>query len=177
MARVAISVQGIEKWFGEGEARTHALRDVTFDAYFGEMLFIAGPSGSGKTTLLSVISGILRPDGGRVMIEGIDVWSLGDNDLATFRLARVGFVANYWRSLGKKWGPLGPCRIRRRWRRLWRWRCRRQAVMVRICRAALRRTQRLMTVVSRETCAQSSRMAAGPVQDVALGQRLRPDSS
>ncbi len=57
------------------------------------------------------------------------------------------------------------------------WRCRRQAVMVRICRAALRRTQRLMTVVSRETCAQSSRMAAGPVQDVALGQRLRPDSS
>jgi putative ABC transport system ATP-binding protein len=92
MARVAISVQGIEKWFGEGEARTHALREVTFDAYFGEMLFIAGPSGSGKTTLLSVISGILRPDGGRVMIEGIDVWSLGDDDLATFRLARVGFV-------------------------------------------------------------------------------------
>lgn len=92
MPRVAISVQRIEKWFGEGEARTHALREVSFDAYLGEILFIVGPSGSGKTTLLSVISGILRPDGGRVMIDGIDVWSLGDDELATFRLGRVGFV-------------------------------------------------------------------------------------
>lgn len=92
VARVAISARGIEKWFGEGEARTHALREVSFDAYLGEILFIVGPSGSGKTTLLSVISGILRPDGGRVMIDGIDVWSLGDDELATFRLARVGFV-------------------------------------------------------------------------------------
>jgi putative ABC transport system ATP-binding protein len=92
MAHVAISAQGIEKWFGEGEARTHALRDVSFDAYFGEMLFIVGPSGSGKTTLLSVISGILRPDGGRVLMDGVDVWNLGDDELATFRLAKVGFV-------------------------------------------------------------------------------------
>ncbi|WER50627.1 ABC transporter ATP-binding protein [Cupriavidus sp. WKF15] len=92
MAHVAISAQGIEKWFGEGEARTHALRDVSFDAYFGEILFVVGPSGSGKTTLLSVISGILRPDGGRVMIDGVDVWRLTDDELAAFRLAKVGFV-------------------------------------------------------------------------------------
>jgi len=89
---IAISAQGVEKWFGEGEARTHALRNVSFDAYLGEILFIVGPSGSGKTTLLSVISGILRPDAGRVMIDGTDVWSLDDDDLAAFRLARVGFV-------------------------------------------------------------------------------------
>jgi len=92
VSQVAISAHGVEKWFGEGEARTHALRDVSFDAYFGEILFIVGPSGSGKTTLLSVISGILRPDGGRVIIDGVDVWSLGDDELATFRLAKIGFV-------------------------------------------------------------------------------------
>jgi len=92
VSQVAISAHGVEKWFGEGEARTHALRDVSFDAYFGEVLFIVGPSGSGKTTLLSVISGILRPDGGRVIIDGVDVWSLGDDELAAFRLAKIGFV-------------------------------------------------------------------------------------
>ncbi|GAA7771072.1 ABC transporter ATP-binding protein [Helicobacter pylori] len=92
MSDVAISAHGIEKWFGEGEARTHALRNVSFDAYFGEMLFIVGPSGSGKTTLLSVISGILRPDDGRVIIDGVDVWHLDDDELAAFRLAKIGFV-------------------------------------------------------------------------------------
>lgn len=50
------------KYFGEGEARTQAFRNVSVEACFGEMLYIVGPSGSGKTTLLSVLSGILRPD-------------------------------------------------------------------------------------------------------------------
>lgn len=89
---VAISARGIEKWFGEGEARTHALRDVSVDAYLGEMLFIVGPSGSGKTTLLSVLSGILRPDAGHVRIGETDVWNLDDDALATFRLEKIGFV-------------------------------------------------------------------------------------
>ncbi|WP_192839334.1 ATP-binding cassette domain-containing protein, partial [Burkholderia multivorans] len=64
MAGIAIDARGVSKWFGEGDARTQALRDVSMQANFGEMLLIVGPSGSGKTTLLSVISGILRPDGG-----------------------------------------------------------------------------------------------------------------
>ncbi len=66
----------VVKWFGEGEARTVALREVSLDAYFGEMLYIVGPSGSGKTTLLSVLSGILRPDSGSVSVEGADIWKL-----------------------------------------------------------------------------------------------------
>ena len=72
---------GLNKWFGEGEARTHAVKDVSFEAYFGEMLYVVGPSGSGKTTMLSMISGILRPNAGTVKIEGTDIWSLG-NDAA-----------------------------------------------------------------------------------------------
>jgi len=92
MARTAIAARALDKWFGEGEARTYALRQVSFEAFFGEMLLIVGPSGSGKTTLLSVISGILRPDGGDVTIDGASIWALGDDELAEFRLSRIGFV-------------------------------------------------------------------------------------
>ena len=57
-----------------GRGQNHAVRDVSFEAYFGEILFIVGPSGSGKTTMLSMVSGILRPNGGKVKIEGTDIW-------------------------------------------------------------------------------------------------------
>ena len=56
------------------------------------MLYFVGPSGSGKTTLLSMISGILKPDSGRVIVEGKDIWGLGANEIADFRLNKVGFV-------------------------------------------------------------------------------------
>jgi putative ABC transport system ATP-binding protein len=92
MDAVAIQAVGVTKWFGQGEARTCAVREVTFDARFHEMLYIVGPSGSGKTTLLSIISGILRPDAGTVRVEGTDVWALRENALADFRLHRIGFV-------------------------------------------------------------------------------------
>jgi putative ABC transport system ATP-binding protein len=80
------------KSFGQGEARTQALRDVSLEANFGEMLYIVGPSGSGKTTLLSVLSGILKPDSGGVSVEGADIWTLGNDKLADFRLHKIGFV-------------------------------------------------------------------------------------
>jgi putative ABC transport system ATP-binding protein len=89
---IAIHVEGVSKTFGTGEAKTMAVREVTFDVYFREMLYIVGPSGSGKTTLLSMISGILRPDTGKVNVEGTDLWSMKENALADFRLAMVGFV-------------------------------------------------------------------------------------
>ncbi len=92
MAETAIKVTGAVKWFGEGEARTQALKAVSLDAHFGEMLYIVGPSGSGKTTLLSVLSGILRPDSGSVTVEGEDIWKLSSDKLADFRLHKIGFV-------------------------------------------------------------------------------------
>jgi putative ABC transport system ATP-binding protein len=88
----AISAKGLTKWFGEGEAKTMAVRDATFDARFGEMLYLVGPSGSGKTTLLSMISGVLRPNSGSVAVKGRDVWTMGTTELAKFRLSTVGFV-------------------------------------------------------------------------------------
>jgi putative ABC transport system ATP-binding protein len=92
MGDTAIRAKELAKWFGEGEARTYAVREVSFEAYFGEMLYIVGPSGSGKTTLLSMISGILRPNAGTVEIEGVEIWNLTDNQIANFRLNKIGFV-------------------------------------------------------------------------------------
>lgn len=88
----AITASGLVKWFGDGAARTVAVNDASFEMRPGEMLYIVGPSGSGKTTLLSMISGILRPDAGTVTVEGVDIWKLGNDAIADFRLNSVGFV-------------------------------------------------------------------------------------
>ncbi|QWF69403.1 ABC transporter ATP-binding protein [Methylomonas paludis] len=92
MAKTAISAKQLVKWFGEGEAKTTAVNEVSFEAYFGEIFFLVGPSGSGKTTLLSMISGILRPNSGSAFIDNTDIWSLSTDELADFRLNRIGFV-------------------------------------------------------------------------------------
>jgi putative ABC transport system ATP-binding protein len=92
MENAAIQATGLSKSFGEGDAMTLAVKDATFTAHFGEMLFIVGPSGSGKTTLLSMISGILRPTSGTVKVKDADLWQLSADDLADFRLKTIGFV-------------------------------------------------------------------------------------
>jgi putative ABC transport system ATP-binding protein len=92
MPGAAVKAVALDKWFGEGEAKTYAVRKVSFEAGYGQMLFIVGPSGSGKTTLLSMISGILRPDAGTVVVNGREIWTLGPNEIADFRLHTIGFV-------------------------------------------------------------------------------------
>jgi putative ABC transport system ATP-binding protein len=89
---VIIRASNLVKWFGEGEARTVAVRQVSFEAHYGEMLYIVGPSGSGKTTLLSMISGILKPNEGSVIVEDHDIWQMSDDELADLRLNKIGFV-------------------------------------------------------------------------------------
>ena len=88
----AIVATDLTKWFGEGETRKVAVNGVGLVAHFGEMLFIVGPSGSGKTTMLSMISGILRPNAGKVTVKGADIWTLSNDQLADFRLNTIGFV-------------------------------------------------------------------------------------
>jgi len=92
LPKPAVQAFDIVKWFGEGPTRTDAIRGVSLEAYFGEVLYVVGPSGSGKTTLLSILSGILRPSSGTVMVKARDIWQLDDDDLAEFRLRTLGFV-------------------------------------------------------------------------------------
>jgi len=87
-----LEARQITKWFGEQDNPTYAVREVSFEVNYGEMLYIVGPSGSGKTTLLSVISGILRPNEGEVKIKSQDIWQFGDDKRADFRLHTIGFV-------------------------------------------------------------------------------------
>jgi len=92
MGNEAIIATDLTKWFGEDETKVTAVNCVGLVAHFGEMLFIVGPSGSGKTTMLSMISGILRPNVGKVTVKGADIWSLSNDQLADFRLNTIGFV-------------------------------------------------------------------------------------
>jgi putative ABC transport system ATP-binding protein len=92
MSGAAIEAHGLSRTFGEGSAKVFAVRNVSMTAHFARMLFIVGPSGSGKTTLLSMLSGILKPSAGQVLVKDIDIWKLRPNRLAEFRLRTIGFV-------------------------------------------------------------------------------------
>lgn len=75
-----------------GGNRVDALKGVTFDVEQGEYVAIMGESGSGKTTLLNIIASLDKPTGGMVSLEGTDVSSIKDKDLASFRRDNLGFV-------------------------------------------------------------------------------------
>jgi len=89
-----LRTERLEKTFDTSGADTSvvAVRDVNLDVEAGEFLAITGASGSGKSTLLHMLGGITRPSGGRVLLEGVDLASLGDDDLAAIRRRRIGFV-------------------------------------------------------------------------------------
>ena len=88
----AVICRGIEKWFGEGEARVHALRGVDLEIRMGEMGMLAGPSGCGKTTLLCVIAGLLDNSGGELEVLGERPSQMGTQERILFRRRNLGFV-------------------------------------------------------------------------------------
>ena len=88
----AISCQGVQKHYGEGDTRIDALRGVDFDARFGELSFLVGPSGCGKTTLLCVIAGLLDRTGGDLTVLGQIPDELSGGDRVLFRRKNLGFV-------------------------------------------------------------------------------------
>jgi putative ABC transport system ATP-binding protein len=88
----AVTLRGVTKSYGEGEARVTALRGVDLEVGGGELLMLVGPSGCGKTTLISVVAGILDQDDGVVEVFGQDVKALGPRAKSRFRGRNVGFV-------------------------------------------------------------------------------------
>ena len=91
-----LKVDGISKIYGEGEAATKALDDVSFTVEKGEFVAIIGPSGSGKSTLLHIIGGVDRPSKGRVTIDGTSIYNLNENKLAIFRRRQIGLVYQFY---------------------------------------------------------------------------------
>jgi putative ABC transport system ATP-binding protein len=73
-------------------SRTEVLRGIDLEFEEGEFVAIEGPSGSGKTTLLGIVGAMHKPTEGRVVIDGIDVYSLGEEKRADFRREYVGFI-------------------------------------------------------------------------------------
>ena len=80
-----LKVENLSKIYGTGDAEVRALDNVSFTVGKGEFVAIIGPSGSGKSTLLHLLGGVDRPTTGKVYIDGTDIYSLNESNLAIFR--------------------------------------------------------------------------------------------
>lgn len=89
---VAMHVKRLFKIYDSAAGRVIALKDVSFNVKKGEFLAIVGPSGSGKSTLLNMIGALDRPTSGRVLIGGVDIFTLSDSEIAMLRNRMIGFV-------------------------------------------------------------------------------------
>jgi len=87
-----INVENITKQYGSGDTAVKALRGMTFEIQEGEFVSVMGESGSGKSTLLSVMGALNTPTGGKYLVDGIDVYALGQERRADFRREFLGFV-------------------------------------------------------------------------------------
>lgn len=91
-----LKVENLTKTYGKGENKINAVDNISFSVEKGEFLAIIGSSGSGKSTLLHLLGGVDRPTSGKVYIDGEDIYSLNNNDLAIFRRRKVGLIYQFY---------------------------------------------------------------------------------
>lgn len=92
----AVEGRHIVKNFRLGDTVTEVLRDVSLQVMPGEFVSIMGPSGSGKSTLLYILGGLDTPTGGRVLLNGTDISSFGDQKMSSLRRRNIGFVFQFY---------------------------------------------------------------------------------
>jgi putative ABC transport system ATP-binding protein len=89
---VVLQTINLTKVFNSSVVKVVALKNVNISVRKGEFVAIVGPSGSGKSTLLNLLGALDRPSRGQVLIDGIDIFSLNDGDVARLRNKKIGFV-------------------------------------------------------------------------------------
>ncbi len=92
MAQSLISVEHLSKAYRRDSLQLPVLEDIDLEIGKGEFVALMGPSGSGKTTLLNLIAGIDTPTRGRISVDGRDISSMGETDLARWRADHIGFI-------------------------------------------------------------------------------------
>ena len=89
---ITLKVENLSKVYISAMGRVVSLRNVSFSVSRGEFVSVVGPSGSGKSTLLNMIGALDRPTSGKVFLDGIDITSLNDSQIATVRNNTLGFI-------------------------------------------------------------------------------------
>ena len=95
MNKEIITIESIDKSFGEGDEILQVFKNFSLSLYQGESIGLVGASGSGKSTLLHIICGLDRPDSGSVKIQGIDITKLNYDERSELRNTEIGFVYQF----------------------------------------------------------------------------------
>ncbi len=91
-----LKVENLVKTYGKGENKVTAVDNISFSVQKGEFLAIVGASGSGKSTILHLLGGVDRPTSGKVYIDGKDIYSLNNDNLAIFRRRQIGIIYQFY---------------------------------------------------------------------------------
>ena len=92
----AVRIRDLQKAYNEGDRELRVLDGVDLDIHEGEFFALLGASGSGKSTLLNLLSGIDKPDSGRIVVEGRDITQLNDTQLTLYRREHIGIIFQFF---------------------------------------------------------------------------------
>lgn len=91
-----LRIENLTKVYGKGNTAVTALDNVSLSVEKGEFVAVIGPSGSGKSTLLHMVGGVDRPTTGKVFIDGTNLYSLDESQLAIFRRRQIGLIYQFY---------------------------------------------------------------------------------
>lgn len=91
-----VKFENVSRVYTSGDHELKALDGINLSLEEGKFVVILGPSGAGKSTLLNLLGGLDSPTSGTIIVDGKDISTLNDNELAEYRAAKVGFVFQFY---------------------------------------------------------------------------------